>query len=148
MLLARSSRIRFPITPMEFSIYLILPAALDPGVYSASNRNDYQKSSCRVRRGRRVGITTSPISVSRLSRQCGILSISQPYRPARPVTGTALLSLPYVCAASSRDVNILSPFRGRIPRGGSSNFAAASVHMAVRVKNWRTASKFFLIGRN
>jgi hypothetical protein len=26
-----------------FSIYLILPAALDPGVHSASNRNEYQK---------------------------------------------------------------------------------------------------------
>jgi hypothetical protein len=26
-----------------FSIYLILPATLDPGVYSASNRNEYQK---------------------------------------------------------------------------------------------------------
>jgi hypothetical protein len=26
-----------------FSIYLILPAALDPEVYSASNRNEYQK---------------------------------------------------------------------------------------------------------
>jgi hypothetical protein len=25
------------------SLYLILPAALDPGVYSASNRNEYQK---------------------------------------------------------------------------------------------------------
>jgi hypothetical protein len=26
-----------------FSIYLILPAALGPGFYSASNRNEYQK---------------------------------------------------------------------------------------------------------
>jgi hypothetical protein len=26
-----------------FSIYLIIPAALDSGVYSASNRNEYQK---------------------------------------------------------------------------------------------------------
>jgi hypothetical protein len=26
-----------------FSIYLILPAALGPGVYSASNRNEYHK---------------------------------------------------------------------------------------------------------
>jgi hypothetical protein len=26
-----------------FSIYLILPAALFPGVYSASNRSEYQK---------------------------------------------------------------------------------------------------------
>jgi hypothetical protein len=26
-----------------FSIYLILPAALGPGIYSASNRNEYQQ---------------------------------------------------------------------------------------------------------
>jgi hypothetical protein len=27
----------------DFSIYLILPAALGPGVYSTSNRNEYQE---------------------------------------------------------------------------------------------------------
>jgi hypothetical protein len=32
-----------------FSIYLILPAALDPGVYSASSRrNEYQKQKNNV----------------------------------------------------------------------------------------------------
>jgi hypothetical protein len=33
---------------MNFSIYLILPAALDPGVYSAINRNEYQKQKSNV----------------------------------------------------------------------------------------------------
>jgi hypothetical protein len=32
-----------------------------------------------------------PSSASRLSRQCGILNISQPYRPPRPVIGITLL---------------------------------------------------------
>jgi hypothetical protein len=31
-----------------FSIYVILPAALGPGVYSAYNRNEYQKQKNNV----------------------------------------------------------------------------------------------------
>jgi hypothetical protein len=40
-----------------------------------------------------IGLTILPPSVSRPSRQCGILNISQPYRPPRPAMGIALLLL-------------------------------------------------------
>jgi hypothetical protein len=50
LLEVRRRPIVWPSRPDEvnFSIYLILPAALDPGVYSASNRNEYQKQKNNV----------------------------------------------------------------------------------------------------
>jgi hypothetical protein len=49
-----------------------------------------------VKHGRRLGLTTLPPPMSQLSRKCGNLNISQPFRPPRPVTGIPLVyfSLP------------------------------------------------------
>jgi hypothetical protein len=78
-----------------FLIYLILPSELGSGVHSASNRNEYQKQKIMflASRARPVRRAHNLTTIYRLSRQCGILNISQPYRPPRFVTGTVLLLL-------------------------------------------------------
>jgi hypothetical protein len=54
-----------------FSIDLIVPAALWPGVDSTSNRNECQESSC----GGKSRLTTSLSSVIRLCRKYGSLDV-------------------------------------------------------------------------
>jgi hypothetical protein len=76
-----------------------------------------------VRPVRRADNLTAIVSL--LSRQCGILNISQPYRPPQPVTGIVLLYFTYpVCgirssvpvAASTLDTGFqLSPSRALVP---------------------------------
>jgi hypothetical protein len=59
-----------------FSIFLILPFALRPGVDTLSNSHRHYESSWGLKDCLRVRLTTSVPSVSRLSTECGILDVS------------------------------------------------------------------------
>jgi hypothetical protein len=71
----------------------ILHEDFGPGVYSASNINEYQKQKMMFLGSRALPVRrtdTLTASVSRLSRQCMIVNTSQPYRSPGSTTGIAL----------------------------------------------------------
>jgi hypothetical protein len=104
-----------------FSIYLILLAALDPEVYSASNRIKYLKRKNNfcggVERCRRVRLTSLPPSVNRLSRQCG-----ESYHPTTIYASTACYMDTFTFYKLRN-----SPFGSFIRYPGTSTFLGSNI---------------------
>jgi hypothetical protein len=79
-----------------------------PRIYSTSNKNEYHRPKYEgvggESGGRCVGLTTSSLSVSRLSTHCMLLNIPQHYGPLRPVTGDIFTFICRWCSYLTRNM--------------------------------------------
>jgi hypothetical protein len=108
MLQAGRQRVWFSMRSLNlFSLTNLSTLVFTQPVTEMSTRSS-KKCFWGVKRCQCARLATSPSSVSRLSRQCGILNISQPPRPPGPVMGIPLLIYIFIFMG-------LQPFAGLRP---------------------------------
>jgi hypothetical protein len=90
--LVYTSRVSVPMTSLDLFIVLNHSSG-SLAVGFTQNLSEMSTTNLHggLERGLRLRLTSLPPIVRRFSTQCGILNISQPYRPPRPVKGIALI---------------------------------------------------------
>jgi hypothetical protein len=94
-------------------IYLILSAAFWPRGWLGPTEVSTRKCWWGVEHDRCLRLT-SPPSVARLFRQCGIPNRSHPYRPPSTVTGRALLFIYRLCSYFTGNTGFLNLLRRQL----------------------------------